>query len=282
MDIPNREEFLDGCKEFKKREKRDSIYKVTTFLVDHYWGKFADMADGLGVLLLIWNQAFYRYGIFDFEKLEKCINDNFKKIETFKNKDISNLSSSDENDIKELFAKFLEALQIDSMKFSDKNTKRYTKKHLDELLQKWKIKYTAVNLKTIYESIKDNPKIKDAIEFIRSDETNPKKESIQITISKLADAERSSLESTKLVMKSPVAVAKALHVLAPNFFPLWDDKIARKYECYYNENPAEKYLSFCKRMKTMVDVARQYLGNSDETLKRIDEYNYSKYTQRWI
>ncbi len=203
MVIPNREEFLKGCEEFEKHEKRDAMYKVATFLVSHFWGKPSDMADGLGVLLLTWNQAFYRYGIFNFDKLEKCITNNFQKIGKFRNRNISSLLNSDEDDIKDLFAKFLEALQIDSGK------KRGT--------------------------------------------------------------------------KSPVAVAKGLHLLAPKFFPIWDDKIARAYRCYYNENPAEKYVSFCRITKTIVNEVREYIGRSDKTLiKLIDEYNYSKYTKKWI
>ncbi len=203
MNIPNREEFLRGCEEFEKHEKRDVMYKVATFLVTHFWGKPSDMADGLGVLLLTWNQAFYRYGIFDFDKLEKCIADNLPKIENFRNRDISSLSSSDEGDIKHLFNNFLEALQIDSGKMRGR--------------------------------------------------------------------------------KSPVAVAKTLHLLAPTFFPLWDDKIARAYGCYYNENPAEKYISFCEITKTIADKVRNYINRPDKTLtKLIDEYNYSKYTQGWI
>lgn len=203
MNIPSREEFLKGCEEFEKYEKRDAMYKVATFLVSHFWGKPADMADGLGVLLLTWNQAFYRYGIFDFDKLEKCIIGNFQKIESFRNRDILSLSSSDEDNIKGLFAKFLEALQIDAGKMQGR--------------------------------------------------------------------------------KSPVAVAKTLHLLAPNFFPLWDDKIARAYGCYYNVNPAEKYVSFCKITKIIADKVRNYIDNPDKTLtKLIDEYNYSKYTQGWI
>lgn len=80
-----------------------------------------------------------------------------------------------------------------------------------------------------------------------------------------------------------MAVAKALHLLAPNFFPLWDETIARAYGCYYNENPAEKYVLFCKITKTIADKVRNYILRSDKTLtKLIDEYNYSKYTQGWI
>jgi hypothetical protein len=203
MDIPNRDEFHKGCEEFAKHERRDAMYKVATFLVSHFWGKPSDMANGLGVLLLTWNQAFYRYGIFDFDKLEKSITDNLQKIENFRNRDILSLSSSDEDDIKELFTIFLEALQIDVGKMQRR--------------------------------------------------------------------------------KSPVAMAKTLHLLAPNFFPLWDDKIARAYGCYYNENPAEKYVSFCKITKTIADKVKNYIGRSDKTLaKLIDEYNYSKYTQGWI
>lgn len=234
-------------------------------------------------MLLTWNQAFYRYGIFDFDKLERCIAKIFLKIENFRNRDISSLSDDDSSDIENLFNQFLEALQTDSMKFSDKNKKKHTKRHLEELLSKWKINYDSSSIRAIYASIKDNPKIKDAIEFIKGDETGPKKEYIQITISKLGNAETSTLISTKLIMKSPVAVAKALHLLAPNFFPLWDDKIARAYRCYYNEEPGKKYVSFCKITKTIADKAKDYIVLSDKTLiKLIDEYNYSKHTQGWI
>lgn len=203
MNIPNREEFIKGCEEFEKHEKRDAMYKVATFLISHFWDKPPDMADGLGVLLLTWNQAFYRYGIFDFDKLEECITENFQKIESFRNRDISSLSNSDEDAIKDLFNKFLEALQIDSGNVQGR--------------------------------------------------------------------------------KSPVSVAKALHLLAPKFFPLWDTKIARAYKCYYNENPAESYVSFCKITKDMADEVENYISRSDKTvIKLIDEYNYSKYTQGWI
>jgi len=203
MNILTKEEFYKGIEEFEKHEKRDAMYKVATFLVSYFWGKPSDMADGLGVLLLTWNQAFYRYGIFDFDKLEKCIADNLQKLESFRRRYISSLLDSDENDIKALFNDFLKALQINSGKMHGR--------------------------------------------------------------------------------KSPVAAAKALHLLAPNFFPLWDDKIARAYGCYYNNNPAEKYISFCKIMKEMAEKVKNYINDSERSiLKLIDEYNYSKYTQRWI
>lgn len=285
MNIPNRNEFLKGCREFKEHEPRDAMYKVATFLVSHFWGKPSDIVDGLGALLLTWNQAFYRYGNFNLDKLGKCIKKNFQKIEKFRNRDISSISKFDEDEIKYLFNKFLEALQIDNIKFSDKNKKKYTKQQLEDILKTWKIDYNGTNLKNIYDSIKENQKIKNAVEWIRSG----KKEYIQMTISKLGGTERKYLEDKKLIMRSPVAVAKTLHLLAPNFFPLWDNRIARKYRCYYNENPAEKYVSFCKKIKEFVakfkedEVIRNYAKKLKKTLiKLIDEYNYSKYTQGWI
>jgi len=203
MNIPNRWEFCRGCREFEKHEKRDSMYKVATFLVSHFWGRPSDMADSLGVLLLTWNQAFYRYGIFDFDRLEKCISDNLPKIESFRSRNVFSLSVSDEDDIKYLFNEFLEALQIDVGQMRGR--------------------------------------------------------------------------------KSPVAVAKALHLLAPKFFPLWDDKIARAYRCYYHRRPAHKYVSFCKITRTIAGKVKDYGIQSNKTLvKLIDEYNYSKYTRKWI
>ncbi len=201
--IPNQEEFLDGCKEYEKHEGRDAMYKVATFYIDHFWGKHSDMADGLGALLLTWNNAFYRYGVFDFDKLEKCIAINLQKLESFRRRDIFSLSDSDENDIRYLFSEFLESLQIDSGKLQGK--------------------------------------------------------------------------------KSPVAVAKALHLLAPEFFPLWDKKIAQKYECRYDKNPAESYILFCKCTKKVAEEVKKYdLATCKPLIKLIDEYNYSKYTKEWL
>jgi hypothetical protein len=202
--LPTEQEIRRGSIEFKKHEKRGAMYKVASFLLEYYWGKPEDMANALGVLLLTWNQAFYRYGSFDYEKLEKCIADNLALLGNFRNRDISSYSNEDASTIKAIFYEFLEALQIEGGK--------------------------------------------------------------------------------KGGIKSPVAVAKALHLLAPAFFPLWDDKIARAYECFYKQDPGKKYLLFCKLTKEMAGRYRSLFDlTSKETLvKQIDEYNYAKYTKQWI
>lgn len=280
--IPNCIEFCKGVEEYENHEKRDAMYKVATFLVSHFWGKPSDMADGLGVLLLTWNQSFYRYGFFDFDKLEQCITDNLQKIESFKNKDIAGLSSSDEEDIKDLFTKFLEALQIDVIRFSDKNTGKYAENNLKKILKELNIEFVATNLKTLYKSMK-NSRINNAVDFV----VGSKKDSIEIIVSGLGFDDKEKLYSLdrkmKIIKRSPVSVSKALHLLAPDFFPLWDDRISRAYGCYYTENPAQKYISFCKTAKIIADKVKDCSIRSDRTLiKLIDEYNYSKYTKKWI
>lgn len=205
MIIPSPSKFKKGYDEFQLHEKRDAMYKTATFLVNNFWGKSLEMADSLGVLLLTWNQAFYRYGLFDFDKLEQCITDNQSILNNYRRRDILSYSSSDDSSIKPLFGEFLGALQI-------------------------------------------------------------------------ADGKKAGT-------KSPVSVSKALHLLAPGFFPLWDAKIARAYNCYYASNPEQKYLIFIGKMKQIANElypSASLQANDKTLLKLIDEYNYAKYTKQWV
>jgi hypothetical protein len=100
--------------------------------------------------------------------------------------------------------------------------------------------------------------------------------------------------------KAPVSAAKALHLLAPNFFPLWDNAIAKAYDC--GKMNQEDYVRFMRKMREQIqEVLKSYIekhgGKEDEAiraiwdlyphkipekegklLKLIDEYNYAKYT----
>jgi len=204
-DVPNKKEFRRGVKAFERREKREAMYKVARFLVDYNWGKPADMADGLGVLLLTWNQAFYRYGTFDYNKLEQVIRTNIKLLDKYRNRDIFSFSEADVRDIKKLFNELLDALKIATGSMKGR--------------------------------------------------------------------------------RSPVAVSKALHLLAPGYFSLWDDKIAKAYGCYYSKKPADKYIDFCVWTKSIAQNVNGYVKSKKTLCKLIDEYNYSKYTKRnkgWI
>jgi len=202
MKYPKYSDLLKAHKIYQVKEGRDPMYKVATFLVNHFWGKYEEMTDGLGVLLLTWNQAFYRYGPLDFVALQKCIKKNFKIITSYRKRSLISLSDKDENKIRDLFYDFLDALKIHEGKVKGR--------------------------------------------------------------------------------RSPVAVAKALHLLAPKFFPIWDDKIARRYDCYYSGDSAEKYIEFCKVQKNIIYTFGRRKVQGGNILKLIDEYNYSKYTRGWI
>lgn len=204
MNPPSPEEFRKGYMAFQQHERRDAMYKTATFLVDHFWGRPADIADSLGVLLLTWNQAFYRYGPFDFQHLEKIIAANQPLLDGFRSRHIVTYSSADDAAIRSLFGEFMAALQI--------------------------------------------------------------------------------CEGSKKATCSAVAVAKALHLLAPRFFPLWDLKIANAYGCRYSVNPAATYLRFLDKIRglarAMANVNTE--GTSKTVVKLIDEYNYARFTKGWI
>lgn len=179
------------------------MYKVATFLVSHFWGKPAEMADALGVLLLTWNNALYRYGMFDFSALEDALRQNMNTLKAFRDRDILTFTDADAKPIGDLFNTFLNALKI-------------------------------------------------------------------------ADGKSKGT-------RSPVAVAKALHLLAPAFFPLWDDKIAKGYHCSYLNQPSAKYLAFICISKNMAqDLQAKVQTGGATLLKMIDEYNYAKFTKKWI
>jgi hypothetical protein len=202
--VPGRAEFLRGIEEYERREQREAVYKLASFVVARFWGEHWLVADAVSALLVSWNQAFYRYGMFDIAKLERSIGDNCEAIEGFRARDISTLVYGDDKDwVQLLFYEFLEALQI------------------------------------------------------------------------VAGSSRGR--------KSPVSPSKALHLMAPTFFPIWDRKIAPAYGCPYVGNPGEAYWRFCRVTRAVAKATRGYTARRDKSLvKLIDEYNYSKFAKGWI
>ena len=82
--------------------------------------------------------------------------------------------------------------------------------------------------------------------------------------------------------ESTVATAKAMHLLAPGFLPLWDNPIAGAY----GQFPmwAHNYISYCGQMKELASAVQGYLPDPDDCtiLKRVDEFNYAVFTQGWV
>src|SRR5208282_6108014 len=73
----------------------------------------------------------------------------------------------------------------------------------------------------------------------------------------------------------PVGAAKALHLLAPNFFPLWDTKIAKGYGVA-KETDYFRFMSIAKQQAANLP---DELAAGLTALKALDEYNYLKFVQ---
>lgn len=81
----------------------------------------------------------------------------------------------------------------------------------------------------------------------------------------------------------PVGAAKALHLLAPRFFPLWDRAIAKAYGLPLRERGknADRYRRFMEITKRQYQALSGEHSMGQNLLKVLDEYNYSHYTKHW-
>jgi hypothetical protein len=81
--------------------------------------------------------------------------------------------------------------------------------------------------------------------------------------------------------RSPVATAKALHLLAPSFFPLWDENIASAYKCSYGREPGAAYMRFSKVAKDLLihldTIGAGFPADGRTRLKALDEFNFVTY-----
>jgi hypothetical protein len=73
----------------------------------------------------------------------------------------------------------------------------------------------------------------------------------------------------------PVGCAKSLNLLAPSFFPLWDNPIAYGYGVSLSR---DGYLLFMLISKYQVEGCSGCFPDGVAPLKAIDEYNFCKYT----
>jgi hypothetical protein len=106
------------------------------------------------------------------------------------------------------------------------------------------------------------------------------------TIDQLDDAHEATIESLFQSFErvlGPVGAAKALHLLAPNSFPLWDRAIAKAYDLELGRagSNGQRYWQFLSISKRQCLDVRRDNPNCHDPLKSIDEYNYCRYTKKW-
>jgi hypothetical protein len=107
------------------------------------------------------------------------------------------------------------------------------------------------------------------------------------TIDNLNDTEQVTIstlfQSFERVL-GPVGAAKALHLIAPRFFPLWDRAIAKVYVrtlgmAGSNGKRYWRFMSVAKQQWVELSCDEP---DSKNLLKSIDEYNYCKHTKGWL
>lgn len=95
--------------------------------------------------------------------------------------------------------------------------------------------------------------------------------------------------------KNYTGASKALHILNPKFFVMWDYKIRDGYGCCENEEGYFNFLLRCqKKIEKIISTyesdypsgqeisQRIYEGPPKSIVKLLDEYNIAKYTKEWL
>jgi hypothetical protein len=82
----------------------------------------------------------------------------------------------------------------------------------------------------------------------------------------------------------PVGAAKALHLLAPRFFPLWDRAIAEAYKVGLGVagSNGDRYWKFVLIAQRQCEELSRADLECQNPLKSIDEFNYCKHTKKWL
>lgn len=214
---PTFRELQKVCRRFQERE--DATYRVASLYIKRSWGNTSDVSDGIAVLLLLWNKAFYNRYRPRFRHLTKALEKNVGTLNRLRSRSIlSYQPQQDAHDITKVFQSLVEPLSARGK-------------------------------------------------------------------------------------KTPVGIAKALHLLAPSFLPLWDGRIARKYRCGWSrKNPfASCYLRFVGEIQRVCEyIVADYVKTNRVTtriavkqieehcsfgdfgrslVKLVDEYNFEKFVR---
>jgi hypothetical protein len=104
------------------------------------------------------------------------------------------------------------------------------------------------------------------------------------TLTSLDSEDGAEIESLFLAFEQllgPVGAAKALHLLAPNFFPIWDRRIAARYvgELGIRGRNASRYVAFMTNTAAQCLALQDSPGAPPDPVKALDEWNYVRITR---
>ncbi len=109
---PSLSDVKNARRVFAVNEARDVFYTVASYLikVSDQGGTEVSLAQGLAVLLMTWNQAFYRYKRFDaahLDNLEGLLRDGGADLNRYRKRSlVERLDDADEGPVKTLFERF--------------------------------------------------------------------------------------------------------------------------------------------------------------------------------
>jgi hypothetical protein len=153
-------------------------------------------------------------------------------------------------------------------------------KGVDKIIRGWNRFYAGFDAKALTSTIETNLstldgfRIRDIRSYVPDD---------RISLLQLFETFEEALKRTHDNRISTVSVGKALSLFSPRFLPIWDSNIAFAYNCMYVHG-AKEYISFMDIMKRLAQRVERCVPINDDRplLKRLDEYNYSKYTKHWL
>jgi hypothetical protein len=107
------------------------------------------------------------------------------------------------------------------------------------------------------------------------------------SIDSFSKADASALENVFADFEEvlgPVGAAKALHLLAPEFLPLWDRAIAVAYGLALGSTGSNgpRYVRLALIAKDQAEKVGGKPALGRNVLKAIDEYNYCRFTKGWM
>ena len=110
--FPTVKQFVKCLEKYEEDAERtgkepDPVYTTTMKWLRDHWGNPEEMADGIYVFLRIWNQAFYRVGTFNIEKLDDWLRDRLPQLTELRKRKIQSLNDDEDDEVIHLLYKTL-------------------------------------------------------------------------------------------------------------------------------------------------------------------------------
>jgi len=99
---PSWDDLEKAHEEFKNLEPRAPVYEISTKYIREYWNDAYEISNAIGILLLIWNSAFYRFGRLNYCLIQCAINLHREKLEELRKRDISELREDMKDEVSQI------------------------------------------------------------------------------------------------------------------------------------------------------------------------------------